>query len=187
MTLPCSCNLALPTLLTVQVTSCLTSLLKFGVCTVRQVLTIQETVMLLVHDGIIINNSSEFWCSLYSLVFWVTCTTLPIPKKWSRWRFLNSLCQQIHKKSNYVCGCTVCMLINWVYVHLPENPTTFLCLCEWSFDDGANFLTVVKSSATVNKMFLPLPKPFFVTCPPFFCYFLLPWVCFYLSAASVAE
>lgn len=46
------------------------------------------------------------------------------------------------KKSNYVCGCTVCMLINGVYVHLPGNPTTFLCRRAWSFDQRANFLTV---------------------------------------------
>ena len=70
-------------------------------------------------------------------------------------------------KNQTVCGCWVCMLVTWVHVHLPENPISFFVSVWVKLNEGANFLT----SATVNKMSLPLPKPFFVTCLFSFTYY----------------
>lgn len=65
--LPCSCDLAFLNLLIVQF---------YRVCTVKQVLTIQKAILLLLHDGIIRNIP----CSFLIPLFYESCTTFKYPR-----------------------------------------------------------------------------------------------------------
>lgn len=95
-----------------------------------------------------------FWSTMSPppRVFWMKCTTLPIPKKWTSWWMVSTLeilktnCanKNDNKKISYhFNGCTVCILYLGVCAFTRENPLLPLCLCEWRFDEGANFWTVV--------------------------------------------
>lgn len=88
-----------------------------------------------------------------------------------------------------LCVC----LLTWVCVcvRIHQKILLLFCVSKWSFEEGANFWTVVESSATVNKMFLPLPKPLFVTLLFSFtsccCVGVLPNKCFFLFFVSTGH
>lgn len=83
-----------------------------------------------------LNTLKKFTQVCCSLVFWITCTTVQIPKKstscymGSHWCFLNSLCQQNRKKLNLCLWIYSMLLIGWVLCVF-HRKSYYFSVCLW--------------------------------------------------------